>query len=336
MTTKTKGYYMVRSSEILLKQSLIGIGWKLTNFSEFNDANTLLKALGHLGRRRNEVIRFFDMQKDDVVVIPLPRSIVIGRIDGTRFFNKSDSDPAHPNQRGITITTITGQNMFAQINRDELSESFQRRLRVQGGIVRDLSQFAEEIEQILTTLADGKAHSWDAGIQRKLQEKEKFFKKELFDNIQSGRSSNLKAGGIGLEQLVTELLTIDGYNASVLSKKTFKSFADADIEASKEDRISTVNVLVQVKHHVGAEGELGIKQLEEIKNVTADTYSDYKLALVTSATVASELRIKAEAKGITVIDGKELVSWIYDSIDDLREETKRKLGICEIATIINK
>ena len=44
-----------------------------------------------------------------------------------------------------------------------------------------------------------------------------------------------KAGGIGLEKLVCELLRCNGYNAEVLPKNTFRAEADADIFACKED-----------------------------------------------------------------------------------------------------
>jgi restriction system protein len=277
-------YYLVRTPEELVRKSVVGIGWRDTNFATFSSVDSLLQSMGGLGRRANAVRRFFTMKNGDIVVVPLHRSIVVGVVDGGLEFHQEHYAIDRPNQRTVKFITALGKQSLAQISRDELSEKFQRRLRVPGGIVLDISEFNGEIDSIVKALSDGKSHSWDDGVQATLLEKEDSFRQGLFRNIQDGHT-NLKAGGIGLEYLVTELLIVDGYAASVLSKRAFASFADADIKASKEDRISSTNVLIQVKHHRGTTGDWGIKQLEEIKKQSGIDYSDYELVLVTSEVV---------------------------------------------------
>jgi len=67
------------------------------------------------------------------------------------------------------------------------------------------------------------------------------FKVALLNAIQKGKT-RLEAGGIGLENLVVELLQLDGYTAKILPKQHFEGFADADIEASRTD-------MIQIQRH---------------------------------------------------------------------------------------
>ncbi len=137
-----------------------------------------------------------------------------------------------------------------------------------------------------------------------------------------------------MEYLVRELLEAEGYDAQVLAKTHFGSFADADVKASRSDRCTVVKLFVQVKHHQGFSNEHGIHQLEEIRKAHAGEYDDHEHIFVTSASVSDELRKTAEKSQVTVIAGPELVDWISDHIGNLSKETKLALGIYEVPAVI--
>ena len=70
------------------------------------------------------------------------------------------------------------------------------------------------------------------------------------ENLQKGKS-NLQTGGIGLENLVCEIMQCEGYESKILAKNKFQGKADADILAIKEDSFMSKKIFVQVKHHNG-------------------------------------------------------------------------------------
>ena len=49
--------------------------------------------------------------------------------------------------------------------------------------------------------------------------------------------------------------------------------------------------------------------------------------LITSGSVTEEVKKEAQKHNIGVMDGEELVSWIYENINELSAETKKKLKI---------
>ena len=132
-----------------------------------------------------------------------------------------------------------------------------------------------------------------------------------------------------------ELLIIDGYNANIQSKQRFSSFADADIEAIKEDFLVTEKLLVQVKHHEGITDTWGAEQLTEILKTESDFFSEYRLVLVTSAIPSDELKILCENKDIILVSGTDLVEWIFKSLHSLKYETKKSLAISDIPALLN-
>jgi len=337
METNERKYYLVRTEKDLIDKSLVGIGWSEVDFSKHADAESAIKEIeekyGTVGRSGNQIRRFFQIVEGDVVIVPLPWRVAIGFAGKQMFYDQNWYERDRANHRNITFTFDEKNNVHT-IPRSSFSEAFQRRLRVQGMTVNDISEFKNEIEHAISMQEDGQVFSWNNSIQDELLAKEEDFKKELLKKIQNGQT-NLQSGGCGLENLVEELLIAEGYKAVVLSKRAFSGFADADVKASKSDKFSSVDILVQVKHHQNTSGDWGIRQLEEINNSLQDENTNFKLVFLTSAAVSEELRAQAESKNITVIDGVQLVDWIHDNLHNLREDTKAKLGICETPTLIS-
>lgn len=327
--------YLVRTIPELIERSIVGIGWSDHDFSSHPDAESAIKAIDSdygIGRWGNQIRRFFDIQEGDIIVAPLPYSVAIGRATGSRFSDPSYYNQDRLNQRKVAFPRDS-EGRLITCPRNDFSEAFQRRIRVRGMTVNDLSEFGDEITRALVAAEEGNDFSWSHQIAEEVTKREDAFKVELLSNIQSGKT-NLQTGGIGLEYLVRELLTLDGYQAVVLSKRALGGFADADVKASRTDRCASIEILVQVKHHQGFSGDYGIQQLLEIRKEATSVYSTHELVFLTSASVSAELLEQAIAADITVIDGDGLVGWIAEKIDVLSEQTKRMLGICEVPSIV--
>lgn len=212
------------------------------------------------------------------------------------------------------------------VARHQLSERLSRRLHLRGATVLELYDFKDEIEKIFND-DEYSVSKTAAECEYQLTKK---FKHKLLENICKG-NVYLKSGGIGLEELVCELFECEKYEAQVLSKRTFKNYGDADVRAISKFQI---NILAQVKHHNGYTGVWGIEQLKEIKR--NGEYEGYdKLMLITSGIVNDNIKQEADKYGIMIMDGEQLVDWIYENINELSAETKARLKI-SIAPIITE
>lgn len=327
--------FLVRTIPELVEKSIIGIGWSDFDFSEIKDAEDAVGQINDsygIGRSGNQIRRFFSIQDGDLIVAPLPYSVAIGVASGGMFYDVSYYDKDRTNQRRVVFPR-NEEGQAIRIPRDSFSEAFQRRLRVMGMTVNDLSEFQNEIVDAYEKVSAGKDFSWSLVIAERIESASITFKDQLLGNIQSG-NTNLQTGGVGLEYLVKELLEIEGYQADVMSKRAFPGNADADVKASRTDPCALVNLLVQVKHHQGFSHEYGLAQLEEIRKAELPEWDDHQLVFCTSASVSKDFGKRAEEQNIKVIDGEALVDWIYQHIDVLSKTTKSSLGICEVPTVL--
>jgi restriction system protein len=328
-------YYLVRTTPDLVERGIVGVGWSDFNFAEIANAEETIRQINAdygIGRWGNQIRRFYQIVGEDVIVAPLPYTVAIGRATGGLFFDQAQYNNDRANQRRVNFPRNADGGLLT-FARTSFSEAFQRRLRVQGMTVNDLGEFRDEIREALASLDSGTPYAWSNRLLEEVAKRQNSFKEKLLENIRSGKT-NLKTGGTGLEDLVRELLTIEGYKAEVLSKRRFGGFADADVQASRSDRCAAVDLLVQVKHHQGYSDEHGIRQLEEVRRVHPGEYDDHRRVFLTSASVSEELKKKAETMDIAVIDGLELVDWIGEHIEKLSEKTKLALGIYEVPAVI--
>ena len=327
--------YLVRTIPELVEKSIVGVGWSALDFSKMADAEEAIQEIAKsygIGRRSNQIRRFFNMREDDYVVASLPYSVAIGKASGGLFYDEAYYPKDRANQRQVAFP-MAEDSRVVTIPRNSFSESFQRRLRVQGMTVNSLDEFRDEIISAYHNVSHGQDYSWGLKVAEKVSETEEAFKASLLKNIQSGRT-NLQTGGIGLERLVRELLELDGYQAAVLAKTAFPGLADADIKATRSDACLSVQMLVQVKHHQGFSNEHGLKQLEAITKAELPEYQDHQLVFCTSASLSDKFLERADANNINAIDGEGLVEWIHQHIDSLSKQTKDALGVCEVPTIL--
>lgn len=327
-------YYLVRSCrEIPFADGVVGVGWDWKIFKDFPDAEALLRQMKpeDLGRRANQIRRFKAIRKGDVIVVPYSwGAAAICEALGEENYDLRYYDKWGCNQQRVRFPL--GPDGQAKLQpRRELSEALQRRLKIQMTVV-DLGEFKEELDRTLANLDAGRTHSWSAEKAKKEDALPQKMKDQLLGNIRAGETG-LRSGGIGLEHLVKELLQIDGFDARVLGKRTFKGSGDADIKASKTDRLHSEEFLVQVKLNDGETDRKGQHQLLEIPKLMPE-YADCRLVLVTSGDIRDEDRKFAKENDITLIEGPELVDWIYESIPKLSQKTKLALGISEVPRVL--
>ncbi|WP_173271156.1 hypothetical protein [Thiosulfatimonas sediminis] len=104
-----------------------------------------------------------------------------------------------------------------EVSRDQVEQSFSSRLKIRMSVV-SLNEFADQIKTVQTELMAGNSYHFNSAISQKQLEQEEQFKQQLLSNLQSGKTY-LKSGGIGLEQLVKELLLIEGYEKVTIEAK---------------------------------------------------------------------------------------------------------------------
>ena len=346
-TDTNTGYYLVRAMEgreqdfsVFFEGGVVAVGWSQIRFPDYYNTDELIEAvLGeykklyagvppqYLGKRKNEIRRFKRMRKGDRVVVPYGASIRLATVTDEELYDECQVDSTDlANQRRVIYETA-GDDLLT-IPRNKLSEGFSRRLRVRGVAVGDLWEFGEEIDNLFRT-----KEGWPARFQKNSDQLLNEFKGQLLDNIRKGKT-NLATGGYGLEKLVHELLEIEGYQARILPKAAYPGFADADIHASKSDRIVETRLLVQVKHHRGKTSSWGTKQLREIIAQQPEN-ADHKLVLVTSGVASQKLIEECERWDIVLIDGKGLVDWIYELIGQIGLTNRNKLGITDVPMLMN-
>lgn len=337
-------YYMVRAMNSspehiadVLDHSVVAIGWSLVDIVDPSKSiNTITKELNshynfyekdkrQQSKKINEIIRFRSLSVGDRVVIPYGSNILLATISGDHFYQKNNLNDLG-NRIEVEYQKTDGK--YRLIPRNDLSDGLQRRLRVQGNTVSNLEPFTDELNSIF----DDEDYSYERNYNFHLNTAKELFIEDIKELITSGKS-NLQAGGIGLENLIAELLEIDGYKTKILSKSSFQGVGDIDIVATKIDMVSEVNIMVQVKHHRGDSGGHGIKQLVAILN-SDNKYNDYQPVLLTTGIVSDVNTELSFEHGIKIINLDDLAEWIYINSQSLCSETKQKLLIGSIPIIL--
>ncbi|CAM5203111.1 hypothetical protein OURE66S_03300 [Oligella ureolytica] len=314
---------LVRSPSELLEQDMIGHGWSQVNFSEANSLDELFSTFHEkkltLGRRRNQIKRFFSVKEGDIVVVPLSRSIAIGHATGKKHYGQGITNGA--NRIEVNFLRHENNKSVIRIPRRKLTQALSSRLKIRMSVIY-LEEFQDEIHRLIEEITTNGATQFDTRMDELESKALQELKNQLLTNIQSGKTY-LESGGFGLEKLVMELLQTEGYGAKILAKTTYEGKADADILAIREDRFTSTTLLVQVKHHSGYTGFHAVRQLEAIEDET----TSLQKWVITTGSMKDELKEQAETQGINIMEGEELVDWIIKQINLLSPSTLQKLGL---------
>lgn len=345
-----RGYYMVRAKNqnpdefaCFFENNVVAIGWsrvdirELSSKAEVDDA--MSKAYGSFwseaypsvrGRRENGILRFNGIEEGDRILTPYHSSVALATATSDhRYDPETGVDLANQ----IIVSYVQDANGdLLTVSRSDLTEALQRRLRVRGSTVSDLGEFAEEIERLFQ--AEG-VFTWKAHHRKEEEKRRKQFRDTLLEHLRDGKV-HVQGGGLGLEDLVAELLRHEGYDeVSLLAKQTFEESGDADVQATQADRFGEQKLLVQVKHHQGTSGRNGLNQLMAIRENEPETWGDHDLVLVTTGTVNDDVQEKAEQVNIEVLDGGDLIDWLLDHVEALSPRTRRALGISEVPELMS-
>ena len=338
-----RNYLMVRamtSQEIHFRtffdNSIVAVGWSDVDFSACNGDDDLrqrvknqyyLNQTGHyVSKKLNECLRFKHILSGDYIIIPSYSGIALAVANKNEIYSLDSQSIDLANQRSVTYKYKEGN--ILSVPRKDLSEGLQRRLRVPGMSVADLSEFAAEIDKLFD---NPDSYSYPNEVKQREDETEKKFKQQLLENIQGGKT-NLQTGGIGMENLVKELFECEGYSARVMAKTAFGDNSDADVEAWRDDAFMSVKIYAQVKHHAGLSGVEGIDQ---VIGAVSTNQKDHVGYFITSADVSDTDRECAENTSVTVIDGKRLVDIIYANLNLISMDTKKRLGIVMVPQIFD-
>jgi hypothetical protein len=338
MAMAKRSYLMVRAmgSEdftIFSCNKVVAIGFNSVNFSALPDADAVAAAAkaefysdGYTnpqvaGRRLAQIRRFKKIKSGDRVLVPHGDSVSLATATGEEAYD--DMQDRLANRKGVDYA-LTEDGAPLAIPQSELSNALQARLAVPGAFVADLFEFKDEIEGLFNI----KHFDWRNRGQRVESEAANKFKDELLHRIREGTKVNLRTQLVDLENLVRDLLKVDGYMARVLPKRPFPSFSDERVQASKTDRLcGETKLLVQVKYQYGTGDTWAAELLQEIRNQVLADYWDFSLVLVTSAEASAELKTVCEENDIRVLDGRDFVDWIIESLPKLPAEWPPKLGV---------
>lgn len=325
---KTPNVYLVRSPYVLVKEDLAGYGWPQINFTEASSSKELL-GLFHeknieLGRQKNQIKRFFNISKGDIIVAPMSRSIAIGFATGVRSYEKG----VGYGENRISVEFLrNSDNSLIRIPRSELSEALSTRLKIRMTVV-SLEEFREEVLFKIDQVKNNGGVSFDSYVALLQEESLNKLHQQLLENIRNGKT-NLQSGGYGLEKLVKELLELEGYTAKILSTRAFEGTADADLQAFRANRFSSDKLLIQVKHHYGTTGYKALDQLRSL-----DNNDDAQLCIITTGKVSPEMKREAEEHDVSVMDGDDFIDWLLSHTDGLSVVSMNKLGLSKVPTLL--
>ncbi len=339
-----KKYYMVRAMDsteqyynYFINHKIVGIGWSKINFSQYTNVNDLLQKVENeyyaysnkeryvISRKLNEIRRFISIKPGDCIILPYYSYITIAEVTGSIIYDKKAEKLDIANQ--LPVNYLYKGKTFFTYPRGKLTTAFSRRLSIRGNTVSDLSEFADEIEKIKQ-----EKEIWDnesLSIQK--------FKKELLKRIQEGKKTVLAPHGRGLEELVQKIFTWFGFEAHILPKNNKKEYttqsADADIIATRGDVFFEQRILIQVKHHSEETSEWAVKQL--IGALNGPTYQGYEGYVITTADkIKEDAKNLADANGIKIITGMQLMEILFEKLNSMDLETKRSLGISSVPQFI--
>lgn len=326
--------------KVFFDGSVVALGWSRVNFTDYLDRVDLLiervtKEYAYdapdlwapsVGRQLNQIRRFMAFAPGDRVVVPYYDGVCLATVTGPRSYNDAAKHNDLCNQIAVDYQLDPSSGQPRVIPRNALSEALQRRLRVRGSTLSDLTEFSEEIDRMFHDLE----YSWTSQQAKREEAVRQQFRDELLSRMQVG-VTNLRTGGIGLEHLIKELFTLEGYEARVLDKRRFKN-GDADVEAERSDLFDRTRILAQVKHHAGITNGWGLEQLVEIQK--SGTEPDALLVLITTAVIPEEVKSDADLKGILTMDGTALSEWVMSHIHRLKPETAAQLGISTVPRFV--
>ena len=158
---KQKQYLMVRamtSQENHFREffdnSVVAVGWSSVNFTDYDTPEELREAVkesyypnyigSNVTMKLNECMRFKRIEIGDLIIIPYYSGIALAVAEKEEQYSDNAVEIDLANQHKVSY--LFKDKEVLSVPRNNLSEGLQRRLRVRGRAVSDLSEFFEEID----------------------------------------------------------------------------------------------------------------------------------------------------------------------------------------------
>jgi hypothetical protein len=356
-------YFIVRTmynTYDFAKDGVVALGWEKVTFADkVNDINALIEEVRHeyysdrkfsnqiIGRKLNEIRRFMNIQKDDVVVVPCGDSFMIGQSTG-EFVTKHSriSENGHLyNQLKIDFICKDGSPL--RFKRKGKNTALTTKLGCRGFTVLSITDpvIIREIDNLRKAQKD-LSTSTILGHKEELEKEETV--KAIHKALQNYSATSLDAHGIGFEKLIAKLFEVNGYDSYILSKQCGEDKADADILTINRSLLGdefTTAYYIQAKHYYGNTGDYGLTQIKEYKKqlkkqaengfielkekdsdqtISVDI-NNIRCCFITSGVFTDDVKTSASEHSIILIEGEALAKLIFDNFDKLGE-FKYQLG----------
>lgn len=342
-------YYMVRIQYDQLKfaqSGVVAIGWNQNPFVQYvgsdaasirqEDVERLLADIcstyyresdqsRHAGRACGEIRRFLGIRKGDLIAVPCARGFCLAESMGEFLFEGDDLC------NRLRVRYRTGADGLPLIYpRSGANLAVTQKLGTRFTVLeyRD----AEAQAELETLFREGAATAGDTFRTVEQQQLDEL-SGQIRTLLQDPGQLYLDSKGRGFEELLCALLQTDGFDAKILSKRSGRGEADADILATRgsglDDRFQQ-NLVIQAKHHSGQTGMSGLKQLLDYQSQMEDSDElpgQTRYILATTAEFTDEVRREAEDKGVLLLDGGDIARMIAGNLDRLPPETRHSLGL---------
>lgn len=325
-------FVMVRSPK-LIKNNQIGYGWASVNFSQFETVKDLIEQGFQgidRGRQTNQIKRYFNLKQGDYVIVPFSGAVAIAEIAGEKSYQPVTEGIQYGENR-ISVRYLKHKDGYF-IPRGNLSTALQNRLKIRMTVC-DLNEFSDELYKHIESIKNDKLYTWNNEQELKIQQNTEKFKVDLLSRLRSNKDINLQSGGIGLEHLIKEILEAKNYTTRIPAKNEKSGIQDVDVIATRFSEFSEKKegIFIQVKHHEGTTGNRGIRQVAEYE-INEDDYTHIDRVLITTAEFKNT--DFAELHDVTVLAGADFVSWIYDNLNLLSDDSLSSLGISSLPTLL--
>lgn len=185
---------LVRSPAELSHQHQVGYGWPQINFSAYAKVDDLITAFREqnieLGRKENQIRRFYNIQQGDLLVVPVNRAILLARATGKKSFSL---DVGYGENRVGAEFLRNSDGTLKRVPRDELSNALETRLKIRMAIA-SLDEFSEELEGLYAELENGGHGSISSQYEAKNTELVTRTKSKLLKRIKK-EGTYLASGG---------------------------------------------------------------------------------------------------------------------------------------------
>ena len=253
-------------------------------------------------------IKFTEIKKDDIIIMPVSNGIAIGRAIQKEFRDDLDWQD-----------TLKVEWLTKYYPRKDLSSRLQSSLKYYGTFL-NLWRYSEELDKLIERGFTDLTKNY---LESKLKKQDVIIS-DITEHINS--NSNLNFQDREFEDFIMHLFEIH-YSGLIGQKNNQKQEAkdgkDLTMSIDYDDFDINVSFNIQVKQHEGTTNSSVLNQISKSSDENAFT----KNVVVTTGKINDETRKKAKEMAIILFGAEELASMIFENFSsiDLVYQTKLNL-----------